>query len=177
MALGTPKPLSVIFQQRSSRDWRWSTQTSLQLQGAPKELLVQIWILFVHTIQFHLPTSNTDLVSLHIALYLMPPKNSWKRMAFDKSFQDELWVHSSGDLKSLVCWRGSTVRSWPTELQIWWYMRLMLHNRELYFPMGLTHFLRKKNGYSEKNPYRNSLVHKRSLVSHASGIMSCPVLV
>lgn len=43
--------------------------------------------------------------------------------------------------------------------------------------MELAHFLRKKNGYSEKNPYRTTALfhhlHKRNLVPRASGIMSC----
>lgn len=31
-----------------------------------------------------------------------------------------------------------------------WSVRLMLHNRELYFPMELAHFLRKKMGIQKK---------------------------
>lgn len=80
-------------------------------------------------------------------------------MALDKPFQHLLIsAHSpgyKGGWKSLVCAEEVCYQQLTCEeLQVWWSVRPMPHNKELCFPVGLAHSLRKKlkefNGYSER---------------------------
>lgn len=58
-------------------------------------------------------------------------------------------------------------------------MRLMLHNRELYFPMGLTHFLRKKKWvFRKKSLQKQPRPQKEfSITCIRDNVLSCSGLI
>lgn len=127
MALGTPKPLSVICQQRSSRDWRCSTQTSLQLWVVPKGFLFKsesfVWP--------YCPISSSNLkhslgFSAHYSIFNATQKllkEEWHLInPFSINSESVLQVIQ----RAWFVFKGSIVRSWPTELQWEWPTELQL---------------------------------------------------